>query len=182
MHRTLLVIVAALGAAACDAASTSAPQRAPLVPEAARASAGEATAPEAAWGGGTVTFGRTIEDILFYARRTDVVGNPFAARGDAYFNDRTARVHGHIKVNCLSVTGNIATISGIVTESNDPTIRGWEALFQVQDNDPPAGRPADFSSIVNLHEVGIGPDCAVPSEFDLVPLRGYVEVQPEVAS
>jgi hypothetical protein len=186
MQRTTLALVVALAATACDAPIPSAPSPTALAPSARSASAGggsEATAPEAAWGVGTVVFARTIEDLAFNARRTTVPLMPFAATGDAYFNDRTARVRGHIKVNCLRVTGNTATISGKVTESNDPTIVGFEGLFTVQDNDPQKrGRPADQSSTVLLHEVGVGPDCAVFSEFDLVPFRGYIEVQPEVGS
>jgi hypothetical protein len=184
MQRTALVLVAAL-VAACDAPPPSAPRSISLTPAASRAGEGnEATAREAAWGAGTVRFGATVEQLRFRARRADDRRNPFAARGDAYFNNRTARVRGHIEVNCLRVTGNTATISGIVTESNDPTIEGFEALFTVVDNDlkTKGKKPADQASTVLLHEVGIGPDCAVFSEFDLVPIKGQVEVQPEVGS
>jgi hypothetical protein len=188
MQRTALVVVAML-VAACDAPSPSAPHPAALAPATSRAnSASEATAREAAWGAGTVIFARTVEDLAFYARRSDVVKDPvnnplFPATGHAYFNDRTARVRGHIEVDCLRVTGNTATISGKVTESNDPTIEGFEALFTVQDNDPQTkGKPADQASTVLLHAKGVGPNCAVFSEFDLVPIRGHVEVQPEVGS
>jgi hypothetical protein len=186
MQRTALALAVALATVACDAPIPSAPQPAALAPDGRANSAGgagEATAPEAAWGAGTVVFASNVEDLAFYARRATVIGNPFAATGDAYFNDRTARVRGHIKVDCLRVTGNTATISGKVTESSDPTIVGFEGLFTVVDNDPQTkGKPADQSSTVLLHAVDVGPNCAVFSEFDLVPFRGYVEVQPEVGS
>lgn len=186
MQRTTLAFAVALAVSACDAPIPSVPNPTALVP-APRANSAketrEATAREAAWGAGTVLFAQTVEHLAFRAQRTDDPQNPFAATGDAEFNDRTARVRGHIEVNCLRVTGNTATISGKVTESSDPTIVGFEALFTVQDNDPPTkGKPADQASTVLLHEVGVGPDCAVLSEFDLGRFRGHLEVQPEVGS
>ena len=188
MRHTALLIVATLAVTACESsqAPTSVPRRTALAPSVDRASGGggddEATAREAAWGDGTVTFAATVEDLEFRAHRVTDRDNPFAARGEASFNDRTARVRARIRINCLRVTGNTATLSGIVTESNDRTIRGFEALFQVLDDDLTPGRPVDFASTVLLHAVGTGPDCAVLSEFDLAPFKGYVEVQPEIGS
>jgi hypothetical protein len=85
-------------------------------------------------------------------------------------------VNGHIEINCVRIVGNEATLSGIVTHSNDPTIEGFEALFQIRDNGEGGSGP-DFMSPVLLHEVGIGPDCLVPSEFDLVPVRGNFTIR-----
>ncbi|MEN3337655.1 MAG: hypothetical protein V7647_1331 [Acidobacteriota bacterium] len=181
MQRCALFLVTAFAAAACDASSTSAPQPDALAPATASSAKSGATAPEAARGAGTVRFGPNVEHIKFRAERAVVTGNPFAATGKASFNSRTAHVRGRIEINCLRVTGNTATLSGIVTRSNDPTIVGWEALFQVVDNDlPKTGKKQDLSSTVLLHEVGVGPDCSIPSEFDLVPIKGHVEVEPEL--
>jgi hypothetical protein len=66
-----------------------------------------------------------------------------------------------------------------VTQSNDPTIEGWEALFQIRDNgEGGRGDGPDLMSSVLLHEVGIGPDCLIPSEFDLVPVKGNFRITP----
>jgi hypothetical protein len=181
MQRSPLFLVAAFAAAACDASSTSAPQPDALAPATASSAKSGATAPDAARGSGTVRFGPNVEHIKFRAERAVVVGHPFAATGKASFNSRTAHVRARIEINCLRVTGNTATLSGIVTQSSDPTIVGWEALFQVVDNDlPKKGKKQDLSSTVQLHEIGVGPDCSIPSEFDLVPIKGHVEVEPEV--
>ena len=73
--------------------------------------------------------------------------------------------------------GNTATISGIVTQSSDPTLEGFESVFQVVDNGEGNGVP-DLMSLANFHEVGVGNDCSLPGEFDLVPLTsGNIQVR-----
>jgi len=101
--------------------------------------------------------------------------------GQAEVHNLTADVRVHLEINCLRVVGNVATISGIVTKTSDPALvpEGTEGLFQVQDNGEGANSPPDLMSTVLFHEVGIGPDCSVPSEFDMVPItRGNVQVRP----
>jgi hypothetical protein len=123
-------------------------------------------------GGGTITFGTSEEHVSVHA---------FGSSGSAQFHDKTAsgNVNGHIEVDCVRIVGNEATVSGIVTRSNDPTIEGFEALFQIRDNDAGSatGGP-DFMSPVLLHAIGVGPNCLVPSEFDLVPVKGNFTVRP----
>jgi hypothetical protein len=183
MTRTTLLAVAIVAVAtACDSRPTT-----PTLDRSALAArgGGSESATPAARGSGTVFFGPNIEHISFNAEQTTFTqAHPFAARGEADFNAVTAHVRGHIEINCLNVVGNIATLSGIITESNDETIVGWEAVFQVVDNDVrgvPGKKPRDLASTIQLHEVGIGPDCAA-GEFDLVPFRGNVEVQPGIGS
>jgi hypothetical protein len=185
MSRTTLLSLAALLLTACDVAQ--APPTAPAATGARSSSvASTSSAPNdatpAAWGAGSLTFGPTVEYLTFAARQgTASITSPFAANGEADFYSTFAKVGGHIRITCLRVAGSQATLSGIVTKSNDPTIVGDEALFQVQDNDVPVmGRRApDLASPVLLHAVGTGADCAVPGEFDLVTFRGSLEVHPE---
>jgi hypothetical protein len=120
-------------------------------------------------GSGHVTFGATIEHVSVSAQQQSADDT---ATGNAEVNDATAGVRAHVDVNCVNVIGNYAIVSGVVTSSNDPTLVGDEAEFAVQDNGEGAKAPPDLMSIVNFFEVGIGPDCRVPSEFDLVPLQG----------
>ena len=68
--------------------------------------------------------------------------------------------------------GNYAIVSGVVTSSNEPALVGDEAAFAVQDNGEGSKAPPDLMSIVNFYIVGVGPDCTVPAEYDLVPLQG----------
>ena len=119
-------------------------------------------------GSGTALFGNTIEHIAFSAQQ--VAGT--AATGEAKINDASAGVRVDVDVNCLNVIGNYAIVSGVVTRSNDPTLVGDEAAFAVQDNGEGAKAPPDLMSIVNFYNVGVGPDCRVLSEYDLVPLEG----------
>ncbi|HEU0052845.1 MAG TPA: hypothetical protein VFQ39_06695, partial [Longimicrobium sp.] len=50
---------------------------------------------------------------------------------------------------------------GTVLESNDTSIEGDDASWQVQDG------VTDYASLINLAEQGTGPSCTTPGEFDL---------------
>ncbi len=181
MVRGALFITAALFAVACEQTPTG-------VPSPDDATRAAALAPDdatpAAWGNVRIVFGANVQRIRFEARQTTpTITQPFAAEGEAEFDARTADVRGHIRIECLRVLANTATLSGIVTQSSDPTIEGFEAVWQVVDNDGPRRGSAfahDLSSTLKLHAVGTGSDCAIPEEFDLVPVQGFVEVRPEV--
>jgi hypothetical protein len=151
MRRLLVIVVSALALAAPAAAAAA-----------------------SASGSGTVRFGNTIEHIAFTAEQ--VAGTE--ATGEATINNATAHVRVHVDVNCLNVIGNFAIVSGIVTQSSDPTAvpEGFQAIFAVLDAGE--GRARDFASIANFYAVGTGVDCTVPSEFDLVPANGNFRVQP----
>ena len=140
-----------------------------LVAAAALVGAGGAAAAvtvlHSAQGSGHVQFGTTQEFISF----TAVQHADGSVTGSAEIHDITAGVKAHVDVNCLNVVGNTATISGIVTRSTDPTLEGFEAIFQVVDGDPTS---ADLMSIANLYAVGTGVDCTVPAEYDLAPVTG----------
>ena len=132
-----------------------------------------AAAGASASGSGTVRFGNTIEHIAFSAHQ--LAG--FAATGEATIIDASAGVRVHVDVNCLNVIGNYAIVSGVVTQSSDPTAVpvGSEAIFAVVDSGE--GSTRDFASIANFYAVGTGVDCSVPSEFDLVPVNGNFRVE-----
>ena len=122
-----------------------------------------------------ILFGRTFERYSFHA----VMLPDGTARGEAEFHDVTAGVSGHIDINCLNVVGNTATLSGIVTRTSDPTLEGFQGIFQVVDNGEGAKSPPDFASLINFYAVGTGVDCTVPAEYDLVPIEeGNVQVEP----
>jgi hypothetical protein len=168
IRRSVAALPLALAVLACDRAPTD-----PTISPSAGGSA--ASAPLAAGepsvtGGGTITFGTSVEHVS-----VNVVG----ASGRAVFHDKAAggNFTGQIEINCVRIVGSEATLSGIVTHSNEPSLEGLEALFQIRDNGEGASAAGpDFMSPVLFHEVGIGPDCSVPSEFDLVPVRGNFRV------
>ncbi|MFN2637446.1 MAG: hypothetical protein ABR585_10500 [Gemmatimonadaceae bacterium] len=146
---------------ACDRGATSSTGLAPVNASAA------ATAGQSVTGSGTITFGTSIEHIS-----VSTSGNS----GRVTFQDKAAggNVNGQIDVNCVNIVDNTATISGIVTHSNDHTLEGREGVFQVVDNGN--GTAPDFASIINFHELGAGTDCS-SGEFDLSPVKGNFTVQ-----
>ena len=171
LRRSLGTLALASLTLACDGGATS-PPSATDARDAADALAAAAAGGPSVTGGGTITFGASKEHVSVTV---------FGTSGHAQFHDNTVsgNVNGHVEINCVRIVGNEATLSGIVTHSNDPTIEGFEALFQILDNDAgPTGGGRDFMSPVLLHEVGIGPDCLVPSEFDLVPVKGNFTIRP----
>jgi hypothetical protein len=169
LNRSLVTLGLALVALACERAPTS-----PTSSMTAGAAGGDAVAASAAGpsvtGAGTITFGASQEHLSVSA---------FGTTGHAVFHDQAAGgdFHGQIDINCVRILGNEATISGIVSHSNEPTLEGMEALFQIRDNGNGGSTP-DFMSPILFHAVGVGPDCLVPSEFDVVPVKGNFNVQP----
>jgi hypothetical protein len=126
-------------------------------------------------GSGTINFGASVEHYSI---------NTSGSTGQVTFNDRTVsgNVNGTIKVNCVRIVGNEATISGIVTHSNRKSIEGFEGLLQIRDNGKGRGDGknggTDMGSPILFHAVGTGSDCQVPGEFDLVPVKGDFTVEP----
>ena len=73
--------------------------------------------------------------------------------GQAELNNRAQELKMHVEVNCLHVNGNIATLSGPITESTLPSVVGRTAVFRVVDNGQGANDPRDLSSLVKLTSV-----------------------------
>ena len=170
MFRTSLAMLAVASLAlACDRSATT-----PMAPEdALTASDAQHAAPDgpSVKGSGKIHFGASVEHVKVNAK-----GNS----GKASFHDKTVsgNVNGQIEVNCLRVVGNEATVSGIVRHSNRKSLEGYEALFQIRDNGNGKKKNPDYMSPVLFHAVGTGPDCRVPSEFDLAPVKGNFTVKP----
>src|SRR2546423_15676601 len=116
-------------------------------------------------GSGTITFGSSVEHIS-----VKVSGSS----GRARFEDKAAggNVNGQIAINCVNVVGNTATLSGIVTHSNNKSIIGSEGVFRIVDN----GRRSDMASLINFHQPGTSTDCNA-GEFDLAPVKGNFTIR-----
>jgi hypothetical protein len=137
------------------------------------AAVAQVTVLHSARGSGHIQFGTNSEFITFSA----VQHADGTVTGTATVHDLSAGVTAQIDVNCLTVIGNTATISGIVTRSNAPALQGFEGIFQVVDGGEGAGS-IDFMSLANFFAVGTGNDCRVPGEFDLVPVdQGNIQVE-----
>src|SRR5438477_11853236 len=116
-------------------------------------------------GSGTITFGSSVEHISV---------NASGSSGRAEFEDKAAggNVNGQIAINCVSVVGNTATLSGLVTHSNRKSIIGSEGVFRIVDN----GRRSDMASLINFHQPGTSTDCNA-GEFDLAPVKGNFTIR-----
>ena len=129
------------------------------------------TAASSVNGSGTITFGSSVEHITVNAMAGAI---PTAGSGRATFQDKAAggNFNGQINVNCVKIVGNTATVSGTVTHSNNKSLIGQEAVFQIVDN----GKQTDFASIINFHAVGTSTDCTA-GEFDVAPVKGDFTVR-----
>ena len=122
-----------------------------------------AVAASAVNGSGTVTFGSSVEHITV---------NVSGSSGRATFQDKAAggNVSGQININCVSIAGNTATLSGLVTHSNKKEMIGQEGVFRIVDNGGKKGTP-DMATLINFHQPGTSTDCNA-GEFDLTPVKG----------
>lgn len=116
------------------------------------------TASASAIGVARYVFGATTAHLSF------IVTNSSASvtTGKALYYSSAADVVMEINVTCLHTSGGTATFLGTVGESNDTSIEGKDAYWQVVDGSP------DQASIVSLADAGTGPSCTTPGEFDLV--------------
>lgn len=119
----------------------------------------EAGTPDAgAVGVARYTFGATTAHLSFIVTNSSTS----VTTGKALYYSSAADVVMEINVTCLHTSGGTATFLGTVGESNDASIEGKDAYWQVVDGSP------DQASIVSLADPGQGPSCTTPAEFDLV--------------
>jgi len=119
-------------------------------------------------GSGTVTFGSSVEHYSV---------NVSGSSGRAKFEDKAAggNVNGQIDINCVRISGNTATLSGLVTHSNKKSMIGQEGVFQIVDSGGKKGTP-DMATLINFHQPGTSTDCN-GGEFDLTPVKGNFTIR-----
>lgn len=87
-----------------------------------------------------------------------------------------------VDINCLLVTGNIATMSGVVTHSDDPRgdFEGLPAIFRVVDNGEGENSPPDLiSGVVVLGDEDSLITCKDPFPLTLRLIEaGNIQVKP----
>lgn len=152
MRHAALVLVGMLALASCDGAPTAGSRS----PEDVVLKTG--TPSKTATGVVRFTFGATTAHLSFIVSNSSTS----VTTGKALYYSSNANVVAVINVTCLYVSGSTATFGGTVLESNDASIEGDDASWQVQDG------ATDYASLVNLAEAGNGPSCTTPGEFDLV--------------
>jgi hypothetical protein len=68
-----------------------------------------------------------------------------SARGEAQVYPRSLDAFAHIRIDCLSVNGDVAHMSGVITHTSDPSVfaPAEHVHFAVEDNGEGDGAPAD---------------------------------------
>lgn len=110
---------------------------------------------------------------------TDISGN---TTGQTQGNNRNAGVKWHGTLDCLNVVGNVATMSGVITDITpglgDPFLVGNFILFQVIDNGQGQNGPPDLISLTFFFPQGSpNPGCTGFGIFATIPIEhGNVKV------
>lgn len=128
-------------------------------------------------GQGSLRINDELRTFSFHAS-TDKDGN---VTGSAEVHNRELDIRSHIEINCLEVSGNIATMSGVVTNSSDPNVEGSPSVFRVRDNGEGAKAAPDQISLVSFNPNPNAPpiDCHASFNFALQNIEGgNIQVKP----
>lgn len=127
-----------------------------------------------ATGSGQITIGTELRTFSFTAR-TDSSNN---SSGQAELFNRNSGTRLHMAVDCLNVAGNVATMSGTITQDNVAgAFVGDPIWFQVVDNGEGAGAPPDLISLVYIFFGPPGVPCTSPLVPASIPIRsGNIQV------
>lgn len=110
-----------------------------------------------ATGSGDITRGGAWRTFSFTAH-TDAAG---ASSGQSQLDSRSLGLRVHLSVTCLSVQGNVAIVSGAVSDSNmDGLVAvGNSFIFAVMDNGEGANAPPDQISLITFTTPHTFDDC-----------------------
>jgi len=126
-----------------------------------------------ATGSGHFFIGEDLRTFAFTAR-TSAGGE---TKGEATVNNRSQGIVSHLKIDCLDVSGNIATMAGYISASSNPDIVGQYAIFRVVDNGE--GGKAASPDLLSLVFFRVSPpyDCTLDYVIALNPVaRGNIQV------
>ena len=117
-----------------------------------------------ATGGGSIGIGDALRTFGFNAvQRSDGT-----ATGQMQIQARQFGNTIHIEVNCLNVVGNVALISGTITQHTDPAEVGTTAGLAVEDNGDGPNAPADRTTFLFGFPPGT-PACLLFGPADAAP-------------
>jgi hypothetical protein len=117
-------------------------------------------------GQGTLTVGDQTRHFSFHANT--MPNNSVQGSGVLTYTANGLKIH--FDINCLSVTGNTATMSGVITKDDEAERVGWQIRFKVQDNGEGANANPDMMSLMQLSPAL--PACNVPFGITLNPIEG----------
>lgn len=105
-------------------------------------------------GQGTLTIGTETRHFSFHAN-TAGNGN---VQGSGVLTYTAGGTQLKFNINCLSVAGNVATMSGTITQSNVPAVTvGTRCWFRVVDNGEGSNAPADQITLLATFPNAVNP-------------------------
>ena len=127
-----------------------------IVPSLFSSPASPGIAASATGNGELTAFCGATRTFSFTAQR-DSAGN---ATGNAQLVNHCNGVTTETKINCLSVSGNVATMSGTIVSSNVDVLIGMDVWFRVADNGEGANAQSDQMTLALTSDPGTGPMCS----------------------
>jgi hypothetical protein len=130
-----------------------------------------------ATGSGQIHVSGELRTFTFNAQ-TDSSG---VTTGQTQAFSRSSGFKWHGTLDCLNVVGNVATMSGVVTDISPETppffVVGSHILFQVIDNGQGSNAPPDLISLTFFYGTGTNPGCTGFGIFATIPVEhGNVKV------
>jgi hypothetical protein len=125
-------------------------------------------------GHGNLTIAGGLQTASFHA----VQHQDGTITGSLVAKSRAQDVRIFADIDCLSVLGNTGTLSGVVTQSNNPTFpEGNRVWFRVIDNGEGANNPPDLMTDIILFPATSMFNCTTNFNFALLPIEeGNVQV------
>jgi len=123
---------------------------------------------ETASGAGHITAGGELRTFAFVANK-DSAGNTL---GELQLDNRALDAKIHADINCLSVAGNVATMSGTVQDATNFPV-GTPVWVKVADNGEGSNAPSDQITLLLLFTAGPGIPCS--QDIPQLPLQDIEE-------
>jgi len=153
---------------------------APAVDETSEQVAGKGGGPSAN-GQGTLTIATTTgPETRHFSFHANTTGNG-NVQGSGVLTFTGGGTQLKFDINCLNVVGNVATMSGTITQSNEPAvIVGTRCWFRVQDNGEGSNAPEDqITRLFTFPGNPNPPTCTSPGPSPLLLIEGgNIQVKP----
>jgi hypothetical protein len=131
---------------------------------------------QVASGSGHIIWNEELRTFNFHAR----VDEDGVVRGRGLIQNRANDNKVKFLIDCLSVTDNVATMSGVVTATDAPDFADNPVWFRVIDHGDGSQSADDEMTLVGIFTGGVGVDCSGEVLLDLLPVeRGNIQVRGE---
>lgn len=171
----LVFLTGALAVAGCDSRSVATAPEAPSLGSPSLVLAGQGVTARAS-GQGILESG-SFRTFAFNA----VQKKDGSVEGHTTLQNHTAGIRIHTRVECISVQGNRAVLTGHITESTIPGYPGRFTLVVVEDNGE-GGNVVDRMSFQYIYPAGAGGfscDAVLAADVPAVPVtKGNIQVAP----